>query len=111
MQAFCPTCANLLMVEFFDLTGLRYACQTCPYVYNVDRKLAKKHSLHSDQKVEDVIGPPEEWELADKTEACCPKCEHGYAFVVNLQISAEGEPPTSFYKCANGKCSHRWREG
>ena len=36
---FCPVCANLLLVEeCLGGTGLRLFCQTCPYVYDVDRK-------------------------------------------------------------------------
>lgn len=32
---FCPTCANLLMVEEAPACGLRYACNTCPYIYDI----------------------------------------------------------------------------
>eukprot|EP00976_Prorocentrum_cordatum_P101719 1192762-Prorocentrum_minimum.AAC.2 len=40
MITFCPTCGTLLMVEYCELTRLRYACQTCPYVYMIDRKVS-----------------------------------------------------------------------
>ncbi|VVC87590.1 unnamed protein product [Leptidea sinapis] len=39
---FCPTCANILMVEECPESGLRYACNTCPYVYNIRRKVSSK---------------------------------------------------------------------
>lgn len=32
---FCPTCANLLMVEEAPECGLRYSCNTCPYIYSI----------------------------------------------------------------------------
>ena len=38
VSPFCPTCANLLLVEESDLgSGLRFCCATCPYVYNIDK--------------------------------------------------------------------------
>lgn len=36
---FCPTCANLLLVEeCLGGTGLRLYCQTCPYIYDINKK-------------------------------------------------------------------------
>ena len=40
MLLFCPTCSNVLTVE--EGTGpssYRFACQTCPYVYNITKKV------------------------------------------------------------------------
>jgi DNA-directed RNA polymerase subunit M/transcription elongation factor TFIIS len=37
-SVFCPTCANLLLVEACEAgSGLRFCCATCPYVYNIDK--------------------------------------------------------------------------
>lgn len=41
MILFCPSCANLLVVE--EGPGvLRYACDTCPYIYNITNKISSK---------------------------------------------------------------------
>lgn len=37
---FCPTCANILIVEERPERGLRYACNTCPYVYDIKKKVS-----------------------------------------------------------------------
>lgn len=39
---FCPTCANLLMVEEAPESGIRYACNTCPYIYNIKNKVTSR---------------------------------------------------------------------
>lgn len=39
---FCPTCANLLMVEEAPSYGLRYACNTCPYIYSIKNKMSTR---------------------------------------------------------------------
>lgn len=39
---FCPTCANILMVEEGPESSLRYACNTCPYIYNIKKKISSK---------------------------------------------------------------------
>lgn len=44
MLLFCPTCSNVLTVE--EGTGpscYRFACQTCPYVYNITKKVRNLH--------------------------------------------------------------------
>lgn len=38
MLLFCPTCGNVLIVEEGQKC-LRFACNTCPYVHNVTRKV------------------------------------------------------------------------
>lgn len=41
MLLFCPTCANVLTVEEGSgPTSYRFACQTCPYVYNISKKVS-----------------------------------------------------------------------
>ena len=44
MHLFCPTCGNLLAVEEGP-SCYRFACHTCPYVQNVERKV--EHSIRS----------------------------------------------------------------
>lgn len=38
MLLFCPTCANILVVEEGQ-NCYRFACNTCPYIQNIDRKV------------------------------------------------------------------------
>lgn len=38
MLTFCPTCANVLVVEEGQ-NCYRFACNTCPYVQNIQRKV------------------------------------------------------------------------
>ena len=34
---FCPSCANLLLIENED--GQDFFCQTCPYTYNIQKRV------------------------------------------------------------------------
>mmetsp|Transcript_37516 Transcript_37516/g.52072 ORF Transcript_37516/g.52072 Transcript_37516/m.52072 type:complete len:109 (-) Transcript_37516:714-1040(-) len=108
MLTFCPTCANLLMVEYHMVTSLRLVCQACPYVYEINKKLAKEYELERKQ-VDDVLGGEDAWKNVDRTEATCPKCDHGQAYFIQIQIRSADEPMTIFYKCC--KCDHTWKEG
>ena len=45
----------------------------------------------------------------DKTEATCPKCDHGLAYFMQIQIRSADEPMSTFYKCCS--CANQWREG
>ena len=40
----------------------------------------------------------------------CPKCEHPRAYFMQIQTRSADEPMTTFYKCCNGECGHRWRD-
>ena len=44
MHLFCPTCANLLVVEEGP-SCYRFACNTCPYVQNIERKVSEEKQL------------------------------------------------------------------
>ena len=46
-EMFCPYCANLLVVEPFG-GAMRFACKTCPYHYNIGKRLKK--AAHIEQK-------------------------------------------------------------
>ena len=40
MVLFCPTCSNILSVEEGSGSALyRFACPTCPYVYDITKKV------------------------------------------------------------------------
>ncbi|XP_077295223.1 RNA polymerase III subunit K [Arctopsyche grandis] len=109
MILFCPTCANVLMVEEGISSRLRYACNTCPYVYYINKKL--RHRTYPKLKELDfVIGGASAWENVDSTSVVCPKCAHGTAFFMQLQIRSADEPMTTFYRCCNHSCAHNWRD-
>uniref|UniRef100_A0A2A4JH80 DNA-directed RNA polymerase subunit n=1 Tax=Heliothis virescens TaxID=7102 RepID=A0A2A4JH80_HELVI len=106
---FCPTCANVLMVEEGPESGLRYACNTCPYVYNVKRKVSSR-TFPKLKELDYIMGGAAAWENVDSTDAVCPKCGHGKAFFMQLQTRSADEPMTTFYRCCNHKCAHNWRD-
>ena len=43
--------------------------------------------------------------------AQCPKCGYSQAYFMQIQIRSADEPMSTFYKCVNVKCNHRWRDG
>jgi DNA-directed RNA polymerase III subunit RPC11 len=87
------------------------------------------------KEVDDVLGGAAAWENVDSTEgtvqlpmltfaikryflshalhitAECPKCGHGRAYFMQIQIRSADEPSSIFYKCCNEKCQNQWREG
>mmetsp|Transcript_16929 Transcript_16929/g.47247 ORF Transcript_16929/g.47247 Transcript_16929/m.47247 type:complete len:110 (-) Transcript_16929:608-937(-) len=109
MIAYCPTCANLLLVELIPNMGdLRYFCQTCCYVYSVDREISKKVTIVR-KEVDDVLGGDEEWKNVAKTDARCQKCDYHQAYFMEIQTRSADEPATLFFKCVN--CGYQWKEG
>lgn len=70
------------------------------------------------------VGPGPRWErdgrgrgsphLASRRRASpaepCPKCEHPRAYFMQIQTRSADEPMTTFYKCCNAQCGHRWRD-
>ncbi|KAB0386649.1 hypothetical protein FD755_001605 [Muntiacus reevesi] len=86
MWLFCPGCGNGLIVEEGQRCH-RFACNTCPYVHNL-------------KEVDDVLGGAAAWE----------NCEHPRAYFMQLQTRSADEPMTTFYKCCNAQCGHRWRD-
>ena len=103
---FCPPCGNLLQLEHVE-DGMRFYCQTCPYVYKLQARVVAEVPLEH-KAVDDVLGGPEAWKNADQTDAHCPKCTNLRAYYQQLQIRSADEPMTTFYKCT--ECGHRWRE-
>jgi len=55
MVVFCPTCANVLLVENGPGNRMRFYCQTCPYVFRIDQKISNKMPLER-KKVDDIMG-------------------------------------------------------
>ena len=108
MLMFCPTCANVLVVEEGSQC-YRFACNTCPYVQNIKRKVTNRQYPKL-KEVDDVLGGAAAWENVDSTQETCPKCEHNRAFFMQIQTRSADEPMTTFYKCCNMACGHRWRE-
>lgn len=84
---------------------MRFYCQTCPYVQNIDTTITKKLPL-TRKKVDDVLGGDDAWKNVDQTEATCPACSHGKAYFMQIQIRSADEPMTIFYKCT--KCAKMW---
>ncbi|KAJ7565184.1 hypothetical protein O6H91_02G051800 [Diphasiastrum complanatum] len=108
---FCPTCANLLLVEHASMgRSLRFFCPTCPYVYPIDRQISKKMPL-AKKEVDDVLGGEEAWKNVDRTQVTCPRCTYGHAYFMQIQIRSADEPMTTFYKCCSKNCSFQWRDG
>uniref|UniRef100_A0A6M2E1G8 DNA-directed RNA polymerase subunit n=1 Tax=Amblyomma tuberculatum TaxID=48802 RepID=A0A6M2E1G8_9ACAR len=108
MLMFCPTCSNILIVEE-SIDCYRFACNTCPYVFNIRRKISsRKYPRLKD--VDDVLGGAAAWENVDSTEEKCPKCSHERAYFMQIQTRSADEPMTTFYKCCNPQCGHQWRD-
>ena len=108
MLLFCPTCSNVLHIEE-GYTSLRFGCDTCPYVCNINRRVTSR-SYPKLKEVDDVLGGAAAWENVDSTEERCPNCSHMRAFFMQVQTRSADEPMTTFYKCCNPQCGHNWRE-
>ena len=109
MLSFCPHCANMLLVDHCpDGGGLKFYCQTCPYVHDITETIRDPVKVERKQ-VDDVLGGDGAWKNVDKTSATCTKCDHGMAYFMQIQIRSADEPMSTFYKCC--KCANQWREG
>lgn len=103
---FCPTCANLLLIEQSS-NEYRFFCKTCPYIFPVQYKIENKVHLKRKQ-VDDVLGGKDSWANVAQTDARCPNCPNRKAFFKQIQMRSADEPMTEFYKCT--QCSHLWSE-
>eukprot|EP01137_Pigoraptor_chileana_P021059 Opistho-2@84289 len=108
MLLFCPTCANVLIVEQGS-ASFRFKCQTCPYMYDITQAISHKKYTKL-KEVDDVLGGTEAWENVDTTEVTCPKCSNDSAYFMQIQTRSADEPMTVFYKCTNHDCNHQWRD-
>jgi DNA-directed RNA polymerase III subunit RPC11 len=109
MLLFCPTCANILEVEEGLSASYRFSCSTCPYIYNINKRISSR-TYTTLKEVDDVLGGAAAWENVDSTEEKCPKCSHDRAYFMQIQTRSADEPMTTFYKCCNIECGNRWRE-
>lgn len=66
MYLFCPTCGNLLAVEEGPRC-YRFACNTCPYIQNVTKKVSSVQYPKM-KEVDDVLGGQAAWENVDSIE-------------------------------------------
>ncbi|XP_076998481.1 DNA-directed RNA polymerase III subunit RPC10 isoform X2 [Tamandua tetradactyla] len=65
MLLFCPGCGNGLIVEEGQRCH-RFACNTCPYVHNITRKVTSR-KYPKLKEVDDVLGGAAAWENVDST--------------------------------------------
>lgn len=108
MLLFCPTCGNSLRVEE-GTSRLRFACNSCPYIFNIQRKITSR-IYPKLKELDDVLGGEEAWQNVESTNERCPKCSHPRAFFQQLQTRSADEPMTIFYRCCDLECAHTWRE-
>eukprot|EP00397_Hematodinium_sp_SG-2012_P068236 GEMP01109702.1.p1 GENE.GEMP01109702.1~~GEMP01109702.1.p1 ORF type:complete len:106 (+),score=20.63 GEMP01109702.1:53-370(+) len=104
MALFCPSCANLLVLE---PSMNSFTCRACPYQFQVQEKLGVKITLKTRQ-VDDVLGGPEAWEGVEQMSANCPECSAQKAYFMQMQTRSADEPMTTFYKCVT--CKYMWKE-
>lgn len=105
---FCPHCGNMLLIEDGGAAGdagLRFYCQTCPYLQKVTEIISKKLPL-TRKKVDDVLGGDKAWDNVDQADAVCPNCDHKRAYFMQIQIRSADEPMTTFYRCV--ACKSNW---
>lgn len=108
MLYFCPNCGNVLIVEEGP-NCYRFACNTCPFINNITGKMANRKYCKL-KEIDDVLGGAAAWENVDSTEVPCENCGHNRAYFMQIQTRSADEPMTTFYKCCNPQCGHRWRE-
>ena len=93
MYLFCPTCGNLLTVEEGP-RGYRFACNTCPYIQNVTKKVSSVQYPKM-KEVDDVLGGQAAWENVDSTEGspvvalCVEPIQSCYSVCVRITVYLE----------------------
>eukprot|EP00747_Dinoflagellata_sp_TGD_P167248 gnl/TRDRNA2_/TRDRNA2_191301_c0_seq1.p1 gnl/TRDRNA2_/TRDRNA2_191301_c0~~gnl/TRDRNA2_/TRDRNA2_191301_c0_seq1.p1 ORF type:complete len:111 (+),score=20.54 gnl/TRDRNA2_/TRDRNA2_191301_c0_seq1:46-378(+) len=109
MAQFCPTCANLLIIETGRGNTVSFRCRTCPYIFKVEEKLTMKQMV-AKKEVDDILGGEEAWKDVDQCDALCPiqACGHTRAYFRQMQTRSADEPMTVFYRCV--RCAHNWKE-
>ncbi|RZF34881.1 hypothetical protein LSTR_LSTR012878 [Laodelphax striatellus] len=108
MLLFCPDCSNVLKVEE-NIDRYRFKCRICPYAFNIRQRISTR-DYPKLKEIDDVLGGAAAWENVDSTDEKCPECEHPRAYFMQIQTRSADEPMTTFYKCCNPPCGHRWRE-
>ena len=134
---FCSLCGNILLIESAS-RGLRFFCQTCPYVHQVEHTYRKVVPLKR-KELGAVLGSEEAWKSAETIDEPCPACGNGKAYfraspparscpcapshcsfltpssprpcpAEMIQTRSADEPSSIFYRCQNSKCKHQWQE-
>lgn len=107
MLLFCPMCSNMLTVEEGQYC-YRFACNTCPYIHNITRRIACVEYTEL-KEVEEALGGAEAWKNAGTTEENCGSgsCDSTTAYFLQVQTRSADEPMTIFYRCC--KCTHTWK--
>ena len=108
MFLFCPYCGNTLLVESAT-TGMRWMCQTCPYVHDIMQTYREVVPL-ARKKADDILGGEEAWKNVDQTDSTCPACGNGRAYYLQIQIRSADEPSTMFFKCTRPQCGKTYSE-
>lgn len=114
-----------------SIYGFRFSCPTCPFVFNIHKKLSSRWYPKLKQ-VDEILSDSAMWENVDSTDEKCPKCiyliikiqnalklikffpkigEHPRAYFMQLQTRSADEPMTTFYRCCNNECQNKWKEG
>ena len=106
---FCDKCGSVLIPQRKG-SSLTLVCRKCGKKASTKGKKDFKITISTSKKAEKivVVDKKAEIEVLPRTEAQCPKCEHGEAYWWMQQTRAADEAPTRFYRCV--KCGHTWRE-
>ncbi|CAI4226042.1 unnamed protein product [Auanema sp. JU1783] len=108
MLSFCPDCGGTLQVEEGSQC-MQFSCPCCPFVCPITRKISSR--IYPKLKdLDEVLGGPSAWESAQVTDERCPVCSQNRAYFLELQTRSADEPATIFYRCADNKCAHRWKD-
>jgi len=106
----CPLDGTLLQIQLplstEDVTYFR--CSTCLYSCKIEQRVQTTNFSKNKKQVDDILGGAAAWENVDRTAAVCPKCSHGEAYFLQMQIRSADEPMSVFYKCVN--CSFQWND-
>lgn len=107
--AFCPHCANLLLLEAPIVGASRLFCRTCPYVFTLTEPVAVRHKF-TPKAVDDILGGDDAWKNVDTADVQCPdrRCPSTTAYFQMMQTRSADEPMTIFFKCT--VCGLQWNE-
>lgn len=109
---FCRECGmQMQLIRVYNNEMQAFSCNSCPYIFHISNTIITNTKLSGVEKkrVDDVLGGSDAWENVDSIDVSCPKCEHGRAYYMQIQIRSADEPSSIFYKCCS--CGYQWREG
>jgi len=99
---FCD-CGGIL--EPIDKNNVR--CRSCGR--EIEKEIRSKFTTHT-KKEELIVIEDTKPDRLPTTSKRCPKCGNNRAYWWLQQTRSADEPPTQFFRCANEKCKHTWRE-